>query len=34
MNSMTITQVSSAALAPEIKLKANEGAGIVEIMDR
>jgi len=30
---MTVTQVSSAALAEEIKHKADEGIGIVEVMD-
>lgn len=33
MNTMTVTQVSSAALADEIKHKADEGIGIVEVMD-
>jgi hypothetical protein len=33
MNSMIVTQVSSASLAPEIKHKVDEGAGIVEVMD-
>ena len=33
MNTMTATQVSSAALADEIKHKADEGVGIVEVMD-
>jgi hypothetical protein len=34
MNTMTVTQVSSATLAEEIKHKADEGAGIVEVMDQ
>jgi hypothetical protein len=34
MNTMTVTRVSSATLAEEIKHKADEGAGIVEVMDQ
>jgi hypothetical protein len=34
MNSMTVTQVPSAALADEIKHKADEGPGIVEVMNQ
>ena len=33
MNTMTVTQVSSGDLPPEIKHKADEGLGIVEVMD-
>jgi hypothetical protein len=34
MNMMTVGQVSSTALADEIKHKADEGVGIVEVMDQ
>jgi len=33
MNTITISRVSSTALADEIKHKADEGVGIVEVMD-
>jgi hypothetical protein len=33
MTTMTVTQVSSAALTEEIKHKADEGLGIVEVLD-
>jgi hypothetical protein len=33
MSTMTVTQVSSAALPGEIKHKADEGLGIVEVVD-
>jgi hypothetical protein len=34
MNMMTVTRVSSATPADEIKHKADEGAGIVEVTDQ
>ena len=33
MNTIAISRVSSAALADEIKHKADEGVGIVEVID-
>jgi hypothetical protein len=34
MNTMAVGRVSSAALADEIRHKADEGLGIVEVMDQ